>query len=308
MSFQFREAKRENVNALLSLAGGTGSGKTMSALRLATGLSAGKKFAVIDTESRRALHYADQFDFDHTELNPPFRPERYAEAIKDADSGGYPVIVVDSASHEHAGEGGLLDWHQEEFVRMGSRDAVKMTAWIKPKMAHKRMVQSLLGVKAHVILCLRAEEKIEIVRGANGKTQVVPKQSPTGLNGWIPICEKTLPYEMTASFLLIADKPGLPHPIKLQEQHKAMFPLGKPIGEESGRLLAEWARGGIRPDAPAKEEGDPPRWLLDAQIIADEGVDAFRDFWKALDETQRAKLRPHVGDLKERAEKAGRLV
>jgi hypothetical protein len=49
----------------------------------------------------------------------------------------------------------------------------------------------------------------------------VPKASLTGLDGWIPIAEKNLPYELTASFLLMADKPGVPKPIKLQEQHQA---------------------------------------------------------------------------------------
>ena len=116
------------------------------------------------------------------------------------------------------------------------REALKMASWIKPKMAHKSMVQRLLQVRAHLILCFRAEEKIEIVR-QDGKTQIVPK-------GWMPICEKNLPYELTASFLLTPDAPGMPKPLKLQEQHRPFFPLNEPITEESGRRLAEWARGG----------------------------------------------------------------
>src|SRR3990167_5626785 len=239
MSFQIRPATRENASLLIGLAGGTGSGKTMSALRLATGMvGRGKAFGVIDTESGRAKHYAPKkgsepdfrttFRFDHGELAAPFRPDAYAEAIKAADAAGYGAIVVDSASHEHAGEGGLLEWHEEETSRMAGddwkkRENVKMAAWIKPKMAHKAMVQRLLQVRAHLILCFRAEEKIEMVRDGNGRMQIVPKKSRTGLDGWIPICEKTLPYELTASFLLIADAPGVPHPIKLQEQHRAML-------------------------------------------------------------------------------------
>lgn len=244
-NFSFRPAVRENVGLLIGLVGGTGSGKTFTAMRLAQGIAGGKPFAVLDTEARRALHYADRFKFDHGEIRPPFRPATYLEAILAAEAAGYPVIVVDSMSHEHAGEGGLLDWHEEEYQRMGGREAVKMAAWIAPKMGHKKMVQRLLQVRAHLILCFRAEEKVEIAKDERGKTVIVPKQSPTGLHGWTPICEKNLPFELTASFLFTADAPGIPKPIKLQDQHRALFPLDKPVTEDSGAKIAQWAAGGV---------------------------------------------------------------
>lgn len=250
-SFTFRPAKRENVSLLVGLAGGTGSGKTYSAMRLAKGMAGDQRFAVIDTENGRARHYADQFDFDAVDLRAPFRPDAYADAIEAAAAAGYKVILIDSFSHEHAGDGGLLDWHEEEFARLGGRDAVKMTAWIKPKTAHKKMVSRLLQVNAHLILCFRAEEKIEIGKDADGKTVVRPKKSLTGLDGWIPVSEKNLPYELTLSFLLTADHPGVPKPIKLQEQHRAYFALDRPVDEETGRKLAEWAAGGSA-SAPAE--------------------------------------------------------
>ena len=263
MTFSFRPAVRENVGLWVNLVGGTGSGKTFTAMRLASGIAGGKPFAVIDTENRRALHYADQFKFDHADLVPPFRPDAYAEAVVAADKAGYPVIVVDSGSHCWSGDGGVLDWQEEELDRMAGndyakRERVKMAAWIKPKMAHKHMVQKLLQVRAHIILCLRAEEKIEMVKNEHGKLEIQKKQSLTGKDGWIPICEKSLPFEATCSFLLLASEPGIPHPIKLQEQHKALFPLGKAITEESGKLLAAWAAGGSRPKEPAAPQETMP--------------------------------------------------
>jgi hypothetical protein len=268
MTFAFRKAVREDVGLLIGLVGSSGSGKTYTAMRLAAGICGDKPFVVIDTEAGRAKHYADQFNFDHGDLEPPFRPNRYAEAIAAADKAGYPVIVVDSFSHEHAGEGGLLDWHEEEFQRMGGRDAVKMTAWIKPKTAHKHMVQQLLQVRAHLILCFRAEQKIDMVKGDDGKTKIVPKESPVGLSGWIPICEKNLPYELTASFLLTADAPGVPKPIKLQAQHKSLFPLDKPITEESGKKLAAWAHGSAAssPNPPTSHQG-AAAFITPAQVF-----------------------------------------
>ena len=260
MTFTFRPATREAVGLLIGLAGGTGSGKTYTAMRLASGICGDKRFAVIDTEAGRAKHYADAFNFDHGDLHAPFGPDAYAEAIVAADKAGYPVIVVDSMSHVWAGDGGVLDMQEKELDRMAGddwkkREAVKMASWIKPKMAHKHMVQKLLQVRAHLILCFRAEEKIEMIRGDDGKMKIVPKKSTTGLDGWIPISEKNLPYELTASFLLLATLPGIPHPIKLQEQHRALFPLNKPITEESGRLIAQWAAGGAPKVAATQEAG-----------------------------------------------------
>lgn len=257
MSFQFKPAIREEVGLLIGLAGGTGSGKTFSAMRLAAGIAGDKPFAVIDTEAGRAKHYADQFKFDHGDLAPPFSPQSYVEAILAADAAKYPVIVVDSFTHEWAGEGGVLEMQEAELDRMAGddyakRERVKMAAWIHPKMDHKKMVQRLLQVRAHLILCFRAEEKVEMVK-VDGKLVIQPKVSTTGLNGWIPVCEKNLPYELTTSFLLTADAPGMPKPIKLQAQHRAMFPLDKPIDEESGRRVAAWASGASSTGLPAAQ-------------------------------------------------------
>ena len=246
MTFTFRPAVRENVSLLIGLAGASGSGKTYTAMRLAKGMAGGKPFAVIDTEAGRAKHYADQFRFDHGDLKPPFHPLAYADAIDAADKAGYPIIVIDSCSHSHDGEGGLLDMQEAEYQRLGAREAVKMASWIKGKGEHRRMVSRLLQVRAHLILCFRAAEKIEMVK-VDGKTEVRKKVTATGLDGWVPICEKSLPYELTASVLLMVTNPGVPLPIKLQEQHRGLFPLDKAITEESGERLAAWARGGVTP-------------------------------------------------------------
>ena len=128
MTFTFRPATRENVGLLIGLIAPSGGGKTFSAMRLAKGICGERPFAVIDTEAGRAKHYADQFRFDHGDLHPPFRPDAYTDAIMVADAAGYPCIVVDSMSHEHAGDGGLLDWQEEELTRMAGDDWKKREA------------------------------------------------------------------------------------------------------------------------------------------------------------------------------------
>ena len=295
MSVSFRPAVRSNVNLLIGLAGASGSGKTFSGMRLASGMSGGARFAVIDTENGRASHYADQFAFDVAELREPFTPHAYAEAIAAADAAGYPVILVDSASHEYAGAGGILDMQEAEFERLGGRDSAKMLSWAKPKQEHKRMMQRLLQTRAHLILCFRAEARLDMIR-EDGKTKIVPKQSVIGLDGWIPVTEKTVPYELTVSLLLTPDKPGMPHPVKLQSQHRTLFPIDQPITEESGRAIAAWAAGGA---APADD--DALQRLRDASL---DGTAALRAAWKALTEAQRAALEPHLPSLKAAAAKA----
>lgn len=270
--FAFRPAVREAVGLLIGLIGQSGSGKTFSAMRMASGLvGKGNKFVVIDTEARRALHYADKFDFDYCELSAPFRPETYAEAIHAADAAGYKAIVVDSVSHEWASEGGVLDWQEEELTRMAGddwkkREACKMAAWIKPKMSHKKMVQRLLQVKAHLILCFRAEDKVKMEKDDKGKMQIVP----IGLQ---PICDKSMPYELTVSFMLNSDKPGFPVPLKLQEQHKVIFPLDQLLNERSGELIAEWAKG-VTPTTTTGDTISKAQWEDIQKLLRDNTIDS----------------------------------
>jgi hypothetical protein len=253
MSFQFRPAIRENVGLLIALAGASGSGKTFSALRLAQGMADGKPIAFIDTEARRGLHYADKFKFLHADMRPPFRPENFVEGIRAAEKSGAGVVIIDSFSHEYDGEGGIMDW-ADELAEKGVKSPGN---WKEPKGAHKRLMQALLQVRCHLIFCLRADEKIEIVR-ENGKIAVKPL-------GWMPICEKRFMYEMTASFTLIPSDPGKPQfalPHKLQDQHRGFFPQGKPIDEAAGKALAEWARGGAKQPEKPETVGD----ILDASM------------------------------------------
>lgn len=270
MAFEFREARRENVGLLISLASPSGAGKTMSAMKLAKGICGKDPFAVIDTEARRSLHYADMFRFDFVDLKPPFSPDAYTQAISAAESKGYRAVIVDSMSHEHSGEGGVLDWQEQELADLVKRaqergdsrkdwqlmDAYNQLSWQKPKKSHKRMVDKFLQCRSHLIFCMRAEDKIEFKKDGQGKTVVVPKETLSGYKGWIPICDKRFLFEMTASFILLPDRPGVPHPIKLQEQHRPFFPPDKPISEDAGKLLAEWARGGKPSTDPVCADDD----------------------------------------------------
>lgn len=283
-AFLFKPAVRENTPMVMALAGASGSGKTFTALELAMGLADGGKIAVIDTEGRRALHYADLrdktgaelFRFDHGELRPPFSPERFLAAMKQAEAAGYRVIVIDSFSDEHEGEGGLID------MAAAGRSENSAANWARPKAAHKLIVRWLRQARCHVIFCLRAEERVKFEKVWNDKKQreetaVVPL-------GWMPVCEKRFMYDMTASFLLSPARPGIPEPIKLQEQHRRFFPEGKPVTRESGRLLAAWATGGAAVPPPARSIED------EAREAAEKGREALTAFWRGLNRERRRPI------------------
>lgn len=232
-AFTFAPAKRAGVGLFVGVAGGTGSGKTFSALRIARGIAGPTgRIAAIDTEAKRMSHYAGRFEFDVTDMAPPFRPERFAQAAADAEKAGYAVLVIDSMTHEWAGEGGVLDWHDE---LKGDDERQNMRAWIKPKTAHKAMIGSLLQRRIPIVLCFRAEEKIKVGPGGKPEPQ-----------GWTPIGDSRFMFELTTMLTLSNEAPGIVSyklPRKIQEQHLPFFPDGQPITERAGEQLAAWARG-----------------------------------------------------------------
>lgn len=265
MSFVIKPAVREKVGLLFGIAGASGSGKTFSALMLAKGLANGTgKVAVVDTEAGRALHYAPPpgakadhtkgtFDFLHLDFGPPFAPARYIDAIRACEDAGATVIVIDSMSHEWAGEGGCADIQAAEAERMATDregklqawkiEAMTAPAWKRPKLLHQRMMARLIQCRTHLIFCLRAQEKIKIV-----KKQPPDKGAEIVSIGFQPISEKSFPYELTGSVLLHPETPGhtrydMPH--KLNEDLRAIFREGVPIGIEHGKRLRAWAETGV---------------------------------------------------------------
>lgn len=246
MSFTFRPASgfTERHGLFVALVGGTNSGKTYSALRLARGIAGPKgKIAVLDTEGGRTLHLKDQFAFDVSMMDPPFRPARFAEAARDAEAAGYDCLVIDSFSMEWVGLGGVLEWHAQELDRMAGddhrkRERVKMAAWIKPKSAHKEMVFSFLQRRMPVIFSIRGEETVK--PGEAG-------EKPTKL--FKAVCNQAFLFEVTVSFRLATERKGIidlsdPASWKMEGAHRDIFRDGEQLSEAHGERLAAWATGG----------------------------------------------------------------
>ena len=187
---------------LIGLMGCGGSGKTFSALRLATGIQAitGGDIYGIDTESRRMLHYADMFKFKHIQFDPPHGSLDYLAAIEQSYAAGGRIVVVDSMSHEHSGVGGMIEFQERELDRLAGddpakRERMKMLAWQRPKAARRRLIDRMLQINANFIFCFRAKETVKPVKIA-GKVEIVPQ-------GFMPIAGDAFLFEQTVNILLL---------------------------------------------------------------------------------------------------------
>ncbi|MBF0400757.1 MAG: AAA family ATPase [Magnetococcales bacterium] len=294
MAFEIKPAVRVFQPVLISLWGGSSSGKTYSALRLARGLVGPQgKIGVIDTENRRALFYAGKVggQWDHIDFQPPFTPERYTEAFRAFEHvGGYSCVIIDSASHVWEGEGGVLD-------QADNNNAAGLAKWAKPKMALKRMINTLLRSGCHVIFCLRA--KMGVAQEGRGP------QAKIYNSGLEPIMEKNLIFEMTVSILFGPDhkplfqsageryfvNPIIPA-IKAPEEILRAIKPGEYISEATGKAIADWLSGATR-DV-----------LDEARRMSARGVDAFRGWWPTLTREEKEFLTPHVPELQSIAAKA----
>lgn len=279
--------RREDTPLLIGLVAPSGGGKTLSALRLAAGIQRvrGGKVVGIDTEARRMKHYVDEHPLDaYLEFKPPFASARYLEVLSAAAQkaeGG--VVVIDSMSHEHEGEGGYLEFHEAELDRMAGtdwkkRDRMTFTAWIKPAAERRRLINGILQMNCAFIFCFRAKEKLKIVKG----------QEPIQL-GWQAIAGDEFAYEMTVRCLLQPGANGVPDwsaeafangVPKRSEMHRVLVPDGAQLTEAVGEHLARWAKGSLAGDALIQQARDH----------ATKGTEAYADYWRTLSNPQRKEL------------------
>lgn len=273
-SFKAAKAKRDQVPLLIGVMGPPGGGKTVSSLRLASGIQRimGGPIRLIDTEGRRALKYADSFDFEHVTFDPPFSPSDFKDAIEQQLADKPATIIVDSLSDEHEGSGGVLDWHDKELDRMAGddwkkRERVGQAAWIKPKRARLDLINAMTQIKVPLILTFRAREKVKQIKNDRGKME------PTNI-GYQPIAPMEIVHQLDLTCLLPprangipvwrSDKAGEDFIIKLPSFLQPFIKEGEALSEDMGAAFAKWALG----DAPAGGEPAPTQPAVDTEASA----------------------------------------
>ncbi|MGI9951427.1 ATP-binding protein [Moorellaceae bacterium AZ2] len=240
----FKKAMRKQAKIRLALFGPSGSGKTYSALLIARGLVGQQgRIAVIDTERGSASLYADITPFDVCELEPPFTPEKYIEAIKAAEQGGYDVIIIDSLSHAWAGTGGILDIHDAA----AAKEKNSWSAWRLVTPRHNDLVDAMLQSTCHVIATLRAkQEYVPVEDGGKTKIQKV---------GLAPVQRDGLEYEFTLVFNLDASHNAVASKDRTQLFDGQVVRLSP----ATGMKLREWLEGAAGAPADPVPQPEGPR-------------------------------------------------
>lgn len=173
----FKKAVKEQAKLRLALGGIAGTGKTYSALAIATAMSrmmresghGEGRIAVIDSERGSASLYADKFDFDVCEIDS-FSPLAYVAKIKEAEEAGYDFVLIDSLSHAWAGKDGALDQKDKAAERSASGNS--WTAWAKVTPKQNALIDAMLQSRAHVIATMRQKMKHVQSVDEKGKTKI----------------------------------------------------------------------------------------------------------------------------------------
>jgi hypothetical protein len=269
-------------NAIIAVAGVTGSGKTYTALQIARGMvSKPSEIGFLDTENKRGSYYANKLDgqFMIADLYPPFSPSRYAQAIKEFQDAGIKTLIIDSISHEWEGEGGCDDI---AAMKMGESG---MDNWIGAKREHKRFMNKALQCNMNLIFCIRAREKTDFKN---------PKK-PVSL-GLQPVCEKNFMFEMTAS-VLVENEGKTQKFIKMPYFLKEAFGTGEGyITQATGKKIIEWVNTG--------EKEDPALTKIKSEMLmaCEFGLAGVVAIWNTCTPSQKKKLQAHKEICKESAE------
>jgi hypothetical protein len=253
--FQFQQATRHGIKPLIALYGESNSGKTYSALLMARGF-AGKNGKIIlgDTESGRGALYADIIPggYLRADIEPPFSPQRFIQFLDEAEKAGADAIVIDSLSHEHEGDGGVLDMAMANEAKSGRAG---LHNWKGPKMEHAKLVLRLVRSRTFVIVCLRAKFKTRQVKDASGRTQIVKDDHVS------PIQDEALLFEMTAHAEMQPADPGTFRLTKWSVPDLAKcFPQSGKLAESTGTAIRTWSEGG-KAGKPQAQEPEPKQDL-----------------------------------------------
>ena len=250
MALVFKKAQREQVRIKVSIAGPAGSGKTMSSLLMAYGLTKAEfpnlpdaeiwsKICLIDTENGSGSLYVGKQvgpttigEYNTIDLTPPFEPGVFVDAIHMAEEHSMNVIIIDSLSHAWAGVGGALDQQGAIAARSGN----SWTAWRSVTPQHNKLVDAMLQSPAHVIANMRAKMEYQQTTNDAGKKQV--KAIGMGV-----VMREGIEYEFTVSFMLDYD-----HVANSTKDRTGVFD-GRyfTIDANTGKQMYEWLSSGAVP-------------------------------------------------------------
>ena len=217
---QLRQSSRTQAKIKLALQGCSGSGKTMSALLLAYGLTSNwSKIAVIDTENGSADLYAHLGSYNVLSLNEPYTPEKYIEAISVCEKAGMEVVILDSISHcwDY-----LIEFH-------GNMQGNSFANWSKITPRQNAFIQKMLSSSCHIIATMRTKQDY-VLNEKNGK--YIPEK--VGLKA---VQRDNVDYEFTLVFDV-----DIKHNVIASKDRTGIF-MGRPeftVTANTGKEILKW--------------------------------------------------------------------
>jgi hypothetical protein len=264
---QFKKAIKSKQKLRLVIDGVSGSGKTYTALAIASGI--GGKIAVIDTEHGSADLYADRFEFDSLSLKS-FEIEDYCDAIEAAGQAGYEVLIIDSTSH---GWDALVA-RVENIARQPKYNNNTFRAWGEGTPLQLKLIEKMLQFNGHIIVTVRSKTEYSVDKNDDtGKTTI----SRVGTKAKQ---REGFEYEFTLAMTMdikhfgniTKDRTG-----KFQDQF-----IEKP-GKTFGQDLVEWLNIGAepQPEVSAKEK---------VEQASKKGTEELKEVWQGLTQNERNEL------------------
>lgn len=188
MAIVLKKATRKQGKVRMAIDGASGSGKTWTALAVATHLDTEKKgIAVIDTENGSASKYAKterhggfEFMVPTKENGQPlfsgkYDPEQLISTIEELGKAGVGVIIIDSLFHFWKGEGGFLWLIDKEVKEMKVRGQKpdSFAAWKKYDPLYLKLITAIQTSPAHVICTIRSKQDHDkVMNDKTGKLEI----------------------------------------------------------------------------------------------------------------------------------------
>lgn len=227
----FKKAQKSQSYLRCAMFGTSGSGKTYSALRLATGMAGDKgKIAFIDTENSASL-YADQFEFDIVDASLACGTEQIIHYLKAAASEGYNVIVIDSLTHAWQD---LLQQVEKIKVQFNNN---KWSAWSKATPMQDNMIRAMQLFPGHIIATMRQKTEWTTEQDEKGKNKPVR----IGTN---PEQRSGVEYEFSMLFQVFPDHKAMVVKDRTGKYQDQIIDL---IDEGLGQELVKWLQEGDLP-------------------------------------------------------------
>lgn len=283
MAFQVKKAKREKIYTKVALMAPSGGGKTYGSLRLATGMAeeikkeTGKDARILmaNTEAKRGYYYANEFDYDIVDIDPPHNPEKYVELIDFAVKEGYDILIIDSSSHEWEGKGGCLELHQQAGGTYQS--------WARVTPRHNKFIQAIADSPIHIIATMRGKDQYEMSKDEKGKTSVqklgVGAKQRDGFE-----------YEFTVTFLIDQKT----NTAEVQKDNTHIFDSEGPtiLSENHGRKLMQWANSGEGYTPIVRNEETEP--VDDLKTIKSQIITAAKEHGGPNNETVMSTIKEYI--------------